>query len=380
MKRISFWITVVLSCCIFSTANAEPQCGVILDVNGDRKTGLEEAIYALQVVAGIQGQCNSKETEPNDSFSEATSVGLNEETVGKIETAGDEDYFKFTTSKAGVIEVSVEPVPSDIRLVARLYDAQQEQIDYKHASETGGIIFFKKLSDAGVHYLKLEGEYSSSKSDEPYTVQIGLDIFDSYEINNSFASASSVSLDTDVRGKALRIKKYTKSRKYDKTSGMKKINPQILKSFKSAIQKLTGYKRRIFIAELTKDYFDGSPRKAECYLGVGRKTAVLGLRELETGFVCVENFHERGRKKTEEKFGNLKNDISEIADAEGQADPKFQTDLIYLKITAGETKKMLEKKGYSPENFTERTVCNILNRQGYKLRKVRKTKPLKKNT
>lgn len=161
---------------------------------------------------------------------------------------------------------------------------------------------------------------------------------------------------------------------------MKKINPQILKSFKSAIQKLTGYKRRIFIAELTKDYFDGSPRKAECYLGVGRKTAVLGLRELETGFVCVENFHERGRKKTEEKFGNLKDDISEIADAEGQADPKFQTDLIYLKITAGETKKMLEKKGYSPENFTERTVCNILNRQGYKLRKVRKTKPLKKNT
>ncbi|GBC60962.1 transposase [Desulfonema ishimotonii] len=57
---------------------------------------------------------------------------------------------------------------------------------------------------------------------------------------------------------------------------------------------------------LTKDYFDGSPRKAECYLGVGRKTAVLGLRELETGFVCVENFHERGRKKQKKNSAILK--------------------------------------------------------------------------
>jgi len=59
---------------------------------------------------------------------------------------------------------------------------------------------------------------------------------------------------------------------------MKKIKPEILKAFKSAIRKLTGYKRRIFIAELTKDYFDGSPGKAEYYLGVGRKTAALGLK------------------------------------------------------------------------------------------------------
>jgi len=161
---------------------------------------------------------------------------------------------------------------------------------------------------------------------------------------------------------------------------MKKIDDTIIKSFKSAIQKLTGYKKRVFVAELTKDYFDSSPRKAEFYLGVRRTTVELGLKELETGIVCLENFQQRGRKKVEERFSNLCKDIDEIVDAEGQSDPKFQTDLIYLKITAKETKKILEQKGYSSKDFTERTISNVLNRQGYTLKRVQKSKPLKKNT
>ena len=161
---------------------------------------------------------------------------------------------------------------------------------------------------------------------------------------------------------------------------MKKIDEKIIKSFKSAIQKLTGYKKRIFVAEITRDYFDSKPRQAEQYLGVRRTMVETGLKELETGVVCLENFYQRGRKKVEEKLQNLERDIKDIVDAEGQNDPKFQTELIYLKITAKETKKLLEQKGYSPGDFSIRTLSNVLNRHGYTLKKVQKSKPLKKNT
>ncbi|GBC61855.1 hypothetical protein DENIS_2817 [Desulfonema ishimotonii] len=113
--------------------------------------------------------------EMNNSFADASIISLNTDVRGKIEGGGDKDYFKFTTSKAGIIEISVNPVPSDIRLTARLYDAQQNHINSRTSQEAGSSIFFSTTTDTGgVYYLKLEGEYSSSDSDEPYTVNVKL--------------------------------------------------------------------------------------------------------------------------------------------------------------------------------------------------------------
>lgn len=78
---------------------------------------------------------------------------------------------------------------------------------------------------------------------------------------------------------------------------MEKIDSKILSSFKSALHKLTGHNRRIYAAELSKTYYDGSARKTERALGVSRKVVALGLKELETGICCVEQFNLRGRKK-----------------------------------------------------------------------------------
>lgn len=78
---------------------------------------------------------------------------------------------------------------------------------------------------------------------------------------------------------------------------MKSLSQEILNSFKSGIKRLTGYERRQYAAELTRTYLDGSPYKAERYLGVSRTMVEKGLREAETGIRCRENFHLRGRKK-----------------------------------------------------------------------------------
>ena len=67
--------------------------------------------------------------------------------------------------------------------------------------------------------------------------------------------------------------------------------------YKSALSKLTSYRRRSFAAELCVTHFGGSSRKTERALGVSRKVIELGLHENRTGILCIELFELRGRKK-----------------------------------------------------------------------------------
>jgi hypothetical protein len=114
--------------------------------------------------------------------------------------------------------------------------------------------------------------------------------------------------------------------------------------------------------------------------GWGRSTVELGLKELETGYTCYVEIHERGDKRTEEKLPKLEQDIKAIVEPHGQVDPKFKTSLLYTRITAKAVRRALvEFKGYTNKELpTERTIMNILNRLGYTLKQVLKTKPLKK--
>ena len=62
-----------------------------------------------------------------------------------------------------------------------------------------------------------------------------------------------------------------------------------------------------------------------------------------------------------------------------QIDPTFKSERCYVKITAKCVyKRLLNKPFYSEASFCERTLNNILNRFGYTLKKVLKTKPLRK--
>lgn len=78
---------------------------------------------------------------------------------------------------------------------------------------------------------------------------------------------------------------------------------------KNTVEKLSGFERRIYIAEITIELLDESTRKAERMFGWGRKTVEKGMLELTTGTTCVDNYSARGNKKTEEKMPELKEDI-----------------------------------------------------------------------
>ena len=161
---------------------------------------------------------------------------------------------------------------------------------------------------------------------------------------------------------------------------MEVLTDEVIASFQDAARKLTGPKRRAFEAQVTRDYLDGNIWKAEKVFGWSHHTVALGLNELRTGITCLGNFSARGNRKTEEKFPQLEADIRALAEPESQADPKFQSPFLYTRMTAKAVRKaLIDQKGWTDEELPHvNTIGEILNRLGFKLRPVQKTKPLKK--
>jgi transposase len=152
-------------------------------------------------------------------------------------------------------------------------------------------------------------------------------------------------------------------------------------TIKLAARKLTGVRRRQFQAEMAIKYCGGSPRQAERLFGWGRAAVHTGLNELRTGFRCLDGFSARGRHKTEEQHPELVDEIHALVEPASQADPKFQTPLAYTRMTAKAVHRQLAANAQGTDRHVpaERTVHTILNRLGYRLRRVRKTKPQKKS-
>jgi len=161
---------------------------------------------------------------------------------------------------------------------------------------------------------------------------------------------------------------------------MKILDEKLIQIYRETSNSLTGSARRAFQAKITNEYLGGNQNRAESVLGWGRNTVKLGLKELETGYICYVEVHKRGDKKTEEKLPELEQDIKAIVEPHGQVDPKFKTSLLYTRITAKVVRKaLINLKGYTNKELpTERTIMNILNRLGYTLKRVLKTKPVKK--
>ena len=147
----------------------------------------------------------------------------------------------------------------------------------------------------------------------------------------------------------------------------------------SGARRLTGYQRRLFVAEVATELCAGSARQAERRFGWGRDTVEKGLHESHQGVRCLENFAARGRPRSEEKNPQLAEDIRAIVEPQTQADPELKSSRRYTNLSAAEVREALIAKGYSKEELpSERTMRDILNRMNYRLKRIQKGKPLKK--
>jgi hypothetical protein len=149
---------------------------------------------------------------------------------------------------------------------------------------------------------------------------------------------------------------------------------------RSAAQRLKGHERRLFQAEVANALCGGSARAAERRFGWGRDTVETGLHEAASGVRCVENFAAKGAKPCEEKDPQLQADIRAIVEPRTHADPELKSSRRYTNLSAKEVlDALVSQYGYSDEHLPkERTMRDILNRMGYRIKRIQKAKPLKK--
>jgi len=137
--------------------------------------------------------------------------------------------------------------------------------------------------------------------------------------------------------------------------------------------------RRAAMGDVTMSLLDGKPRVAENVFGWNRNTVKLGMNELRSKIVCINDLSTRRKPKAEEKDPKLLGDIVEIMEPHSQAEPRLRTTLLYTNMTAKAVYDALVRKGWSAKELpTVRTISNILNRLDYRLRTVAKTKVQKK--
>lgn len=155
------------------------------------------------------------------------------------------------------------------------------------------------------------------------------------------------------------------------------LSETIQSTFQDAAQKLTGSRKRDFMAKVAQDYLGGSARKTETVFGWNRHSVKLGLHERRTGIVCIDNYQARGRHKSEALLPTLEADIRSLVEGQSQADPKFQSTFAYARISARAVREsLLFEKGYDEAKLPNRqTIGTMLNRMGYRLKKHKKPNP-----
>ena len=131
---------------------------------------------------------------------------------------------------------------------------------------------------------------------------------------------------------------------------------------------------------MTLKYCGGNALRAEAVFGGGRQTVARGLGERRTGIICLgAQAAFSGRTRWEAQHPQVAQALRQLAEAHAQPDPTFRTCVTYTRLTAQAALEALREQGYGAEQLpAPSTMAAVLNRLGFRLRKVVKAKPQKK--
>ena len=93
----------------------------------------------------------------------------------------------------------------------------------------------------------------------------------------------------------------------------------------------------------------------ETVFGFGRQTIELGMNEKRTGLIRYGNYKPCGKKKAEEAFPKLEQDIRSLVEPESQADPQLQNTFAYTRITA---KAVRQKPANPGQHMPQPFICS----------------------
>jgi hypothetical protein len=159
------------------------------------------------------------------------------------------------------------------------------------------------------------------------------------------------------------------------------LNADYTEDICPAVSKMHGYERRSYMAEMTLKHCDGNSRRAETVFGWNRNAVETGPGEKRTGIFCIGAQAARsGRTLWEKKEPEAAEILRQTAEEHSQQDPTFRSTAAYTRLTAVNAVNALKENGFADEQIPScSNMAKILNRMGYRLRNVVKSKPLKKS-
>ena len=144
-------------------------------------------------------------------------------------------------------------------------------------------------------------------------------------------------------------------------------------------------KERYGSPKITKQLNNGGMKVSQ--KRVARRMNLLGLRNITVKKYYLTDFNNvqlsiefRGRKKVEDKFPEIKNQIRDILNDYEYTDSHFKTETLFVDLSLQNLRnELIHRYGYTEKTCPCRsTLLRILNDLGYKIQKVKKTKVLDK--
>lgn len=106
------------------------------------------------------------ENEPDNSFSQAFHINLNEKITGIYNHPQDTDFYSFSVAKPELIIVSVSNLPSENDLI--IFDSKKQIIASSHRTGISSTDFSINLKTAGTYYLKISSNKVMTKDKDYY--------------------------------------------------------------------------------------------------------------------------------------------------------------------------------------------------------------------
>lgn len=161
------------------------------------------------------------------------------------------------------------------------------------------------------------------------------------------------------------------------------ILQKIEKSYSNLIESIklcqNKEQKMIMIGSLAVDIGNRCISALAKIFGLSRITIRKAIKLFKKELPYKLEIETRGRKLLIAKYPNLKQDIEKIIEDSLSIDPHFKSEKQYVKMTIKEIKtRLIETGKYNDKSFSNSYLNDLVNQMGYGLKKVQKTKPLKK--
>lgn len=160
------------------------------------------------------------------------------------------------------------------------------------------------------------------------------------------------------------------------------LSQKIENSYKNCIENIKKIKNRLEKAKMIKALICDLDGK-----GISIIANLLGMAFNTVKTYYLNDFNNvqlsiefRGRKKVEDKFPEIKNQIRYILNDYEYTDSHFKTETLFVDLSLQNLRKeLIQRYGYTKETCPcKSTLLRLLNDLGYKIQKVKKTKVLDK--